>query len=329
MKPSVLVLGAADFLGRHVARRFDTMGYDVHGTPRPEGGEGVDIAWHDSDLEVDGTLQEAMEACEVVVDCAGFEPTDAFDLDGALRRGVGRLRRVLDACRRHRIGRVVYLSSPATLGVDSADGAEELTESDFYVPGSVDDAFFDVKFSMEAELYRYLNDGLPVVVAIPGALVGPGGAETATGQLIRQLAAGRLPAVIDGTFNAVDVRDLAESVVSVLERGRPGRRYILGGENVGIAEFVRRAAAACGVPPPERRLPAGLTRRATRIAERVGRRVGWRGRSALIGLDTLYYTAPLSIERAEAELDHRPRSLDGTLADTVEWLRSDGHIADE
>ena len=251
MKPDVMVLGATGFLGAHVARALDRRGYPVHGTRREssptEHVADVDVEWHRADLDVEGAIDGPLEACQAVIDCAGYVPRKALEIDAAKRRGVGRLRRVFEACERADIGRIVFVSSPTTLGSEPGDGGGLLDESDFYVPGSVEDAYFEAKFSMEAEIYRYIDAGTPAVIAIPGAVFGPGDVKPATGEFLVRLAAGQIPALVEGTFNAVDVRDVAEVLVAALQKGRPGRRYVIGGENVEIRRFARMAAELCDV----------------------------------------------------------------------------------
>jgi len=331
MKPEVMVLGATGFVGGHVARALDRRGYPVHATRRAESStwhvEDVDIAWHDVDLDRErDALEEALGPCRAVFDCAGFTPNDGVAIDEARRRGVRRLRNVLDASRRSRIGRVVYVSSPATLGTAPSAEDGELREDDFYVRGTVDNAYYEAKFSMEADIYRYLDAGPPTVVAIPGAIFGPGDVGPSTGRLLVELARGRIPALVEGTFNAVDVRDVAETLVAALRQGRPGRRYILGGENLSVAEFAARAAHFCDVDPPERVLPGRPVREGVKWVERVARAVGYEGASPLIGVDHVHFARPLCDERARNELGHDPRGIDAALQEAYAWFRDHGYL---
>lgn len=330
-KPDVMVLGATGFIGSHVARAFERRGYPVHGTRRATSDtslvDDLDLTWHQVDLDDGDGLDEALEACQALVDCAAVSPSNAVEIDAAKRRGVGRLRNVLDACERQRIGRVVYVSSPTTLGSDPSSDDGLLTEDDFYVPGTVEDAYFETKFSIEAETYRYLLGGLHVVNAIPTAVFGPGDANPGVSGLLIRLVEGGLPALLDGTFNAVDVRDVADTIVAALEHAHAGRRYIIGGENVGIPEFARMAAEIRGVEPPGRLLPGEPTRRAASFAEKAARALGYEGESFLTGIDMMHYARPVSSERAEGELHHDPRPLESTIRDTLDWFETHGYLS--
>src|SRR5437764_1144757 len=106
------------------------------------------------------------------------------------------------------------------------------------------------------------------VVERPGAEVGhlPAGVEVVRAdvrdrraspptRLIRDFCLGRLPARMDCTLNLIDVRDVAEGLVRVMERGRPGRRYLLGGENLTLAGLLGILSELTGVPVPCWRVP--------------------------------------------------------------------------
>jgi len=331
MKPTVMVLGATGFVGSHAARAFAARGYPVRATRRASSEtwhvEEMEVEWHEIDLDAEpDALAEALEPCQAVIDCAGYYPRDGIAVDRARRRGVNRLRNVLGASRRAQVGRVVYVSSPATLGTNPSEDDGELREDDFYVPGTVDNAYHEAKFSMEAEIYRYVASGPPTVIVIPGAVFGPGDIKPTTGRFLVELARERIPALLAGTFNVVDVRDLADSLVGALREGRPGRRYILGGENVSVSEFAERAARYCDVDPPGRMLPGRPVRGAAKWLERGARALGYDGDSPLIGVDHIYHGRPLCDERARNEIGHDPRGIDAALQRAFEWFRRHDYL---
>ena len=332
-KPTVLVLGATGFLGGHVARAFDQRGYPVRGTKRASSPtwhvEDVDIEWAEVDLDADDAadrLDDAMADAQFVVDCAAHYAADVHDIDRAKRIGVGRLRRVMDACKRQNIARYVYVSSPATLGYTDGEPDETLDEADFYTPGSLNDAYYESKWSMEAEIYRYLLEGLSSIILIPGAVFGPGDIKPATGEFIVRLANGQVPALIGNRFNAVDARDVANTAVNAINRARPGRRYVLGGHNLDVGDFASSVADAAGVKPPTRRLPGNAVRRVASIIEKIGRGLGLVDGPMTVGLDMILYARALDIERAEGELDHQPRPIDETISDSLKWFRRNDYL---
>lgn len=325
----ILVVGATGFVGGHIARALDRQGYAVRAIRRETSEtwhlEGVDLEWVYADLDEPETLDEAVAGCAGVIHAAGYYPGDALDVDAARRRGVSQLRHLFDACLAHRVARVVYISSPATLGI-GADADAVLDEHDFYVPGTVDNAYFEVKQAMEAEVYRYVRRGLPVVITIPSAIFGPGDLKPTTGRLLLAVARGRLPATIGRWVNVVDVRDVASSIIAALERGRPGRRYILGGANMSVDELVEGICEKVSATPPRFHLPVSPVRKAARFIERAGRTVGVDMPPMLVGLDLVARARRLSDERARAELNHQSRAVESTLSDALAWFQTHDYL---
>ena len=127
-------------------------------------------------------------------------------------------------------------------------------------PSSVEDMIGPYKRSkFEAEeVARELarERGLPVVIVNPSTPVGPGDIKpTPTGRLIVEAARGQMPAFVDTGLNIVHVDDVADGHLAAAEKGRIGERYILGGENMSLAEILAEVAQAVGRRPPRLRVP--------------------------------------------------------------------------
>lgn len=349
-KPTILVTGATGFVGQHVVRGLQTRGYKVRAMRRPEHaiglGEPAGVEWVDATFEEPATIRAALDGCPGVIHCAGFDPRDGLDLLGARGRGVGQTRHLFDACLAQNTARVVYLSSPVTLGIgdisrltrEDKTGAlrpdpqrqtqetRGLNETDFYVPGTLQNAYFEAKWAMEAEVYRYMLRGLAAVIAIPGLVFGPGDRNSTTGEILLKIARGRMPALVGESLNMVDVRDVADSAVSALERGRPGRRYILGGTNLRVNAFGDAIGELAGVSPPRFHLPAKPVRGLARAAERFGRRIGANPPAWVVGADLFAFARPLIDARARAELEHTSRPYQRTLSDALTWFRENDYL---
>ena len=130
------------------------------------------------------------------------------------------------------------------------------------------------------------------MIVNPAAPVGPRDIKpTPTGKMIRDAAAGRVPAYIDTGLNIVHVDDVAEGHALALERGRIGERYILGGENLLLKDLL--ALVADG-----RRAPAAA-HPAARGAGLAGRAGPWRDCARLTGIAPLVTRDHLRMARQE------------------------------
>ena len=136
-----------------------------------------------------------------------------------------------------------------------------------------------------------------------------------------------MPAFIDTGLNLVDVRDVAEGNLLACERGRPGERYILGCENVTLAQILQRLAKITGRPAPTVKLPYFVAY-AAGVAS-----TGWAritGKPPMAPLDAVRMAKKkmwVSIDKAKRELGYAPGPVDAALARAVEWFQENGYVA--
>jgi dihydroflavonol-4-reductase len=317
------VLGATGFIGGQIARVMVERGWRVRGVRRRPDAVGavgdLPIEWVAGDLADPASLVAAMRGCPLVFHAAGYYPQRARSLQETLRHGVLGMRNVLAAATVAEVKRLVYTSALSTIGRPSEPG-RLANESDLYVPGSVQNPYFEVKWAMEMEAMRAVAQGLPVVTVIPTVVFGPGDVKPATGALLLRVAQKRLPVTTGGTLNVVDVRDVAAGELRAAEHGRPGRRYILGGHNIALEEALRVMAEAAGVRPPRVRASA-------RTIRGLGRLGGLAGLEGAQHLQAIEHWQGLDDSRSRAELRLQPpRPFEETCRDALAWFREHGYL---
>ncbi len=107
------------------------------------------------------------------------------------------------------------------------------------------------KLLAEQYAFSLAGQGRPVVVANPTMPVGPGDWNLSPPtRLVLDFCRGNLPAIMECTLNLIDVRDVAHGLVLVMQQGRPGRRYILGNENLTLEALLLALSELSGVPVP-------------------------------------------------------------------------------
>ena len=113
------------------------------------------------------------------------------------------------------------------------------------------------KFLAEQAVLKLVREsGAPVVIVNPSTPMGPGDVKpTPTGKIIADALSGRTPAYVDTGLNVVHVDDVADGHLLAYERGRIGERYILGSENMFLADILREVAHLAHRKPPAIRLP--------------------------------------------------------------------------
>ena len=184
-----------------------------------------------------------------------------------------------------------------------------------------------MKLGMEQAFLRAAGEGDPIVVVNPTFCFGPFDDKPAR-RVIRDVARGRMPVYMNAPINVVDVRDVAEGHLRAAEKGAPGARYILGGENLMFLDVLRTIAAVCGVAPPRVPFPL-LGGVGVAYASEIFSRFLLRGppRFPLVGVELLRYSQHLDSAKARSELGYTTRfPLRQTFEDAVAWLRSTGRL---
>jgi len=325
-----LVTGATGFVGSAVARALVQRGHDVRVLTRARSDRrnlaGLVAEEVEGDLLDAASLRRATQGCRYVFHVAADYRIWVPDPEAMLAANVGGTVELMRAAQAAGVERVVYCSSVAALGLHK-DG----TPADETSPVNEDAVVGIYKKSKyraeQAVLAMVREAGLPAVIVNPAAPVGPRDLKpTPTGRMIADAAAGRLPAYVDTGLNLVHVDDVAEGHILALERGRIGERYILGNENLTLAQVLALVAEVAGRRPPKVRLNRELLWPLAMACEAAARLTGI---TPLVTRDHLRMarkTMFFSNAKARAELGFAPRPAREAVADAVAWFRAAGMV---
>ena len=249
MKPA-LVTGASGFLGWHVARVLMKRGYHVRGLARRPGSiRDPEIEEVGGDLRDAESLRRAAAGCELVFHVAADYRLWVRDPAEMYQSNVEGTRNLLEATLEAGVDRIVYTSTVGCIGLVEGSLGDETT------PVGLEDmtgSYKRSKFLAEREAMAFAGRGLPVVIVNPTAPVGSHDVKpTPTGRIILDFMRGRMPAYLDTGLNVVDALEAAEGHWQACEKGRPGERYILGGENLTLKEILEKLSGITGRPAPK------------------------------------------------------------------------------
>jgi dihydroflavonol-4-reductase len=310
-----LVTGAGGFIGAHVAAALAAAGAEVRAFDlRPPDDPPPGVEPVAGDLLDDGALRGALDGCDAVFHLAALYSYRRADADAMRRVNVEGTRAVLDTAARAGGVRVVHTSSCATCGPVPGRAA---TEDDAPPDWELAVPYKRTKLDAERLALRAAAEGLDVVVVNPTTPVGPGDrGPTPTGKMVRDVASGRARAYLrGGALNVVAVEDVAAGHLLAHERGRAGRRYLLGGENLSMREVFATIAAAAGRRAPRVAIPWRLAYAAALGADAALRPLG-REPSLLVLDEVRLARLPMTFDdtRARAELGYRPGAARAALA---------------
>ena len=327
----VIITGVAGFLGSAVARAAAASGRRVVGVVRASSPR-LNLADFPGDL-VEADLRDEAAVMRVL---AGVQAAELYhvaadyrlwarDPDEIMRNNIEMTGAVMRAALAHNIPRVVYTSSVATLlPLDGIPSDETHPAAEMEATGSYKRSKVAAERLVEAMV---ADQGLPAVIVNPSTPIGPRDVHpTPTGRIVVEAACGRMPAYVDSGLNIAHVDDVAAGHLLAAERGVIGRRYVLGGQDVSLADMLAEIARLTGRRPPRVKLPVAplfpLALMAEGLAQITGREPFLTRDALRMSRHHMFYSSA----RAESELGYAPRDWREALADAVAWFRSAGMI---
>ena len=324
-----LVTGATGFVGAAVARALLAQGLPVRVLARPNSDRrnlaGLDVEIAEGSLEDTLSLARAVAGCRYLFHVAADYRLWVPDPAAMFRANVDGTRELMLAALATGVDRIVYTSSVATLGLVAGGVADEATPSGI---GDMIGPYKQSKFTAEAAVQALIAErGLPAVIVNPSTPVGPGDIKpTPTGRIIVETAKGKMPGYVDTGLNLVHVDDVAAGELLAAERGVVGERYILGGENLTLAEVLGAITQAVGRRPPSLKIPYAMILPIAAGAEMMARLTGREPFTTLDGVRMSRKKMYFSSARAMRELGYAPRPAREAIADAVTWFETNGYL---
>jgi len=321
----VLITGATGYLGGHVAARLRSAGHAVIALARPGRGTCVPAGCLpvEGDVLDPASLDRALDGCDALVHMAALVKMWVKDRREFDRVNVEGVAAVLRAAERRRVRRILYTSTIGALGPTGPEPRNETFERN------------EFRFRTEYERTKWVadrlvrertGDGLPVVTVYPGVVYGAGA--MTQGNLLDRVFTdfldGRLKARLGGAPTRVCYAyadDVAEGHRLALERGTPGRGYILGGENVSQDELFALLQALTGRRPPRFVIPFWTAVAAGRLLRAWARLTGRPPAITDGTVATFRHHWIYSSDRAVRELGYRITPLREGLGRTIDALR--------
>lgn len=325
----VFITGATGFVGGHVARAYASEGATLRlltrQTSRQDSLSGLDAETVVGDLREPQKLRSALAGCDALVHVAADYRLWVRDPQEMYAANVDGTRELLKIAREVGIQRVVYTSSVATMGFKT-DGS--IVNED--TPVSLADMigpYKRSKFLGEQEAIRAAQAGQHVMILNPTTPIGPGDAKpTPTGRIIVDFLNQKFPAYVDTGLNLVDVVEVARMHVVALERGTPGERYILGGENLTLKQILDRMSSITDLPSPTLKVPHAVAMAFAFFDENfTGRLRGKEPRATVEAVRMGKKTMFASSAKAERELGFKVLPVYHAMRSAIDWFIAHGY----
>lgn len=323
----IAITGANGHIGCNLARHLRGEGHElrllVH--QRQDAVEALGAELIRGDVTDAAAMAGLVRGMDAVVHTAGRISIDG-DRDGLLTRvNAAGTRTVVNACLSEGVGRLVHFSSIHTYDPFPLDQPLDETRPPVSDHAS---AYDRSKLEADEAVRDGVARGLSAVLVAPTSVIGPDDHyPSLLGQAVIDIVRGRMPMLVPGGYDFVDVRDVCRGVAAALTRGRAGEKYLLAGHYLTIRELAALIGQASGRRAPQTVLPGWLLQGLVPVF----RGVAWvSGKPPLLtreSLRALVESNPqVSSRKAAEELGYTRTPAERTIADTIAWFRQAGRI---
>ena len=325
---TVVVTGAAGHVGGNLVRALLDRGRPVRALVHRDRRalEGLAVETVEGDIRDPGSLRRAFDHADVVYHVAAYISLSMAEWPFLELVNVVGTRNVVEACLRCGVRRLVHFSSIHALVQEPldvpVDESRPLVESRRYPP------YDRSKAAGEREVRRGIERGLDAVIVYPTGMIGPYDFRPSHfGQVLLVLGQGRLPALVTGGFDWVDVRDVVEGAMRAEERSPTGARYLLSGHWASVRDLAGLVEDVTGARSPRLVFPMWMARLGVPFGTHFTRLDGEHPLYTRVSLRALRGNRQISHQRATRDLGYQPRPLRETLEDTFQWFAETGRLA--
>jgi dihydroflavonol-4-reductase len=317
----VMVTGASGHVGANLVRELLRRGHRVRVLLHKNEAAliGLPAECVRGDVTDPASLRTAFAGVDVLFHAAAVISIDGDRGGVVTRTNVDGVRNVVEAALAHRVRRMVHFSSVHAFMQEPLD--EPLDETRAKVTAASYPAYDRSKAAGEAEVRKGVARGLDAVIVNPTGIIGPEDhGPSRMGRVFLDLYRRRMPALVSGGFNWVDVRDVVAGALAAAERGRTGENYLLGGHWQSMAQLAAMTHAVTGSRPPALTCPMWLARMASPFSVAHGRVVGREPLFTLESLHALRANRRIVSDKAARELGYTPRPTIDSVRSVYEWF---------
>jgi len=317
-----LVTGATGHIGNVLVRELLARGERVRAMILPGESraplQGLEAEMVEGDVLNLESLWRPLQGIRGVFHLAGVISIMPGEIPLVRRVNVEGTRNILKAARESGVERVLYTSSIHAIQRVEAGIIDESLPYDAHNPYG---AYDRSKAEATLEVQKESGSGLEAVIVCPTGVIGPYDFRgSLMGDVIRTAAEQKPSLYVDGAYDFVDVRDVADGMIAAAERGRHGESYILSGQRITVRYLLETVREITGRHFFQMKIPFDLAKFAANFTPAYYRLAKVTPRFTPYSLEVLRSNSHISHAKATRELGYRPRNLYESIADAVQWF---------
>jgi len=323
----IAITGISGLVGGNLTRTLLGQGHRVRGLIHQDQRaiKGLDFERISGDVRDIVSLRRVFAGADVVYHLAAHISLKTSEKNQIEAVNVLGTRNVVTACLECDVRRLIHLSSIHALEQKPLDAPVNENSPRAL---SLDHLPYDrSKAAGEMEVRRGIEAGLNAVILNPTGIIGPYDFKPSYfGRAVLELANGKLPALIRGGFNWVDVRDVVVGMLQAEKQASPGSNYILSGNWRSIRLVAAHVAALTGVPSPRIVVPLWTAHLGLPLIALLAKIQKQEPLYTKVSLDALRSNRCISHDLAGRELNYAPRPFDETIAASIHWFAENGYL---
>ena len=333
MKELYIVTGANGFLGNNIVRKLLEKRCEVRCLVLPEDKcealEGLECKIYRGDVTKKETLEEIFnvdsDTSLYVIHCAAIVYIKSKYNPKVMEVNYNGTKNIADKVL-EKNAKLVYVSS--VHAITEKPNGEKMTEITDFDENRVTGLYAKSKArTAKMILEEVKTKGLNACIVHPSGIIGPNDySNTHLTQMILDIANGSLRAFVKGGYDFVDVRDVADGIISACKNGKKGECYILSNRYIDVKELVDLISKKAGVKKIKTLLPMWIAKVTAPLSEIYYKIKKEAPLYTKYSLYTLTSNSNFSNEKAKKELEYKNRSMENTIADTVKWLKEKNMI---
>jgi dihydroflavonol-4-reductase len=317
-----LVTGGSGFIGQHLVAALLAQGRRVRVLDlRSPTYAAMAVQYVQGSVLDRESLDAALDGVEEVYHLAGLPGMwmrNKGDFHAVNAQGTAI---VIAAARKRGVSRILHCSTESILFRPSCT-VSAVAEDVFVTLDQMPGAYTRSKMLGEQQALQAAAAGFPVVIANPTMPIGPHtGNLTPPTLMLQYFLSRRVQIYLNFIMNLVDVRDVAMGLLLAMERGQPGQRYILGGENITLKKLLAIVDVMSGRSALRMPIPAVVAQTTAAVLEFIADHVTHEPPAATVeGVRIALRSQALSIEKARREVGYAPRPIESALKEAVQLI---------
>ena len=324
----IVVTGASGLVGSNLVRALLDQGQRVRTIVHRDqrGIAGLDVEQSEADIRDVDSLVRVFKHTKMVFHLAGLISLKQGDWHESEQINVLGTQNVIEACFQCKVQRLVFFSSIHSLQQEPknipVDESRPLVNSPDYPP------YDRSKAAAEMQVRSAIVRGLDAVIINPTAIMGPYDYKPSfVGSALIRMATGRIPALVNGGFDWVDVRDVCEGAIKAGFKARRGDRFLLSGHWASLKEVAALVDGCTGKHSNKIVVPYWLAYQTAPLMNLLAQVSRSEPLYTKVSLRAVQSNHHISHVHAADQLGYSSRPLAQTIADTLKWFQEINYIS--